>query len=220
MVHGNYYGVRYEIYLNKELDLFNDILPICIDVRKMLSLEKVSKNSNQYKLVVIPYRETDSRFEKIANVHKYIESNDTISYNHIITRKSHPEVFKYYDVKIYKSFLKYNKCPEPFTQEELKKSEKRFQDLIDILNSEDFWNKSQEERKEIAIEQDNLRQTLNIQRIIINYSYFDEIKHLERELTDIKLTQEEEEVVSQILHHPKLVNFILTYGMNLIEGYY
>ena len=218
MVHGNYYGVQYEIYLNKELDLFNDILPICIDVRKMISLEK---HSNQYKLVIIPYRELDERFEKREHVRKYMGSLDEISYDHRKTRKTHPDLFKYYDVKIYKNSLKYYKFPEPYTQEELKECEKCFDDLLDIYNSEDFWDKySSDERNEFNKKQITLRETLNIQRIISNPEYFEEIKEIERELTDIELTEEEKELVQKVLSHPKLEGAIEFNGINLIDGYY
>lgn len=220
MVHGNYYGVQYEIYLNKELDLFDDILPICIDVRKMISLEKVDKNSKQYKLLVIPHKELDKRFYQKQNSRKYAENNDLISYNHNITRKSNSDKFKYYDVKTYKNILKHNQCPVPFTQEELKNCEKRFEDIIEIYQYDNFWNKPQEERKELDIEQDKLRQTLNIQRIISNPVYFEEIKEIERELTNIELTRDEEELVLQVLHHPKLEGVISSHGINLIDGFY
>ena len=79
MVHGNYYGVQYEIFLNKELDLYNDILPICIHVRKMISLEKIDRNSEQYKLVIIPHEELKKRFYQKQNTRKYAENNDLIS---------------------------------------------------------------------------------------------------------------------------------------------
>lgn len=220
MVHGNYYGVQYEIYLNKELDLFDDILPICIDVRKMISLEKINKDSNQYKLVIIPYRELDKRFEKRENVTKYVQSLDEISYNHYITRKSNPEEFKYYDVKVYDNIIKHNEYSQPFTEEELKNCEKRFEDVIEIYKHDDFWNKPEEERKEIDFEQNNLRRILNIQRIISNPVYCEEIKQIERELTDIELTDREKELVTCVLEHPNLQGKISSHGINLIHGFY
>lgn len=220
MVHGNYYGLQYEIYLNKELDLFNDILPICIHVRKMISLEKVDKNSEQYKLVIISHKELDKRFYQKQNSLKYAENNDLISHNHNITRKSYPEEFKYYDVKNYKSLIKHNKCPQPFTQEELKKCEKRFEEITDIYNDQDFWSKSPEEIKGLDIEQYELIKILNIQRIISNPSYFEEIKEIERELTDIELTDGEKELIDKVLTHPNLEGYISSHGINLINIFY
>lgn len=220
MVHGTCYGIQYEIYLNKKLDLFNDVLPICIDVRKMISLERIHKDSNQYKLVVIPYIELDNRFKKREYTRRYIQSLDQISFNHHITRKSNPEAFKYYDVKIYDNIIKYNEYSQPFTQEELKNCEKKFEDVIEIYEDDNFLNKPEEERKEIDFQQNNLRRILNIQRIISNPVYFEEIKQIQHELTDIKLTEEEEGLVLQVLYHPLLEGIISSHGINLINHIY
>lgn len=222
MVHGNFYGVQYEIYLNKEFDLYDDILPICIDVRKMIKLEKITHNSNYYKLVIISYEELNKRLGKKVHIQKYIQSLNTLSYGGSFnySRKTHPELFKYADVINYKTYIKHNECPEPYTQEELKICEKRFQELINIYNSEIIWDKSKEERKELDIEQHKLRDILNIQRIIINPNYFQEIKEIERDLTDIELTNEEIELINKIVTHPKLEGAVKWHGINLIEGFY
>lgn len=218
MVHGNYYGVQYEIYLNKELDLFNDILPICIDVRKMISLEK---HSNQYKLVIIPYRELDERFEKREHVRKYMQSLDEISYNHQITRKSNPEEFKYYDVKIYKTYIKHSEEIEPYTDETFENLEKKVEELSSKYNEHDYWEKySSEERKSFDIERGILMDVLKVQRIIRNKNYFEEIKEIERELTNIELTDGEKELINTVINHPKLEGSIAFHGINLIEGFF
>lgn len=221
MVHGNYYGVQYEIYLNKMIDLFDDVLPICINVRKMISLEKINKNSEQYKLVIIPYRELDKRFEKREHVRKYMASLDEISYNRQINRNSNPEVFKYYDVKIYTQYIKYSDDIEPCTEEMFQKLENKLQELSSKYNEPDYWEKySPEERKNIDIERSLFNEVLNVQRIIRNKEYFEEIKEIERELTNIKLTHTEEELVLQVLHHPGLEGVISSHGINLIDGFY
>lgn len=221
MVHGNYYGVQYEIYLNQEVDLFNDVLPICIDVRKMISLEKINQDSDHYKLVIIPYRELDKRFEKREYFSKYTRSIDYISYNYKITRKTNPELFKYYDVRNYSNYIKYLELPEPYTEEEFQKLEHRVEELSSKYNEHDYWEKySSEERKKFDIERSILLKVLTVQRIIINNEYFEEIKEIERELTDIKLTETEEELITRILEHPKLEGKISSHGINLIDGFY
>ena len=222
MVHGNYYGVQYEIYLNKELDLYNDILPICIDVRKMISLEKINKDSNQYKLVIIPYREFDKRFEKREHVRKYMSSLDEISYNHQINRNSNPEAFKYYDVKIYKNLIKHNKnLPKPISAEELKSLEESYETIKRICISDDFWTKySEKERIEFENERISLNDKLNIQRIISKPEYFEEILRIEKSLTNIELTDGEKELIEKVLSHPKLEGAIQCNGIHLIEGFY
>lgn len=221
MVHGNYYGVQYEIYLNKTIDLFDDVLPICIDVRKMISFEKINKNSDNYKLVIIPYKELYKRFEKREHVRKYIQSLDKISYNHQITRKSNPEEFKYYDVKIYTQNIKYSEELEPYSEEMFEKLENKVQELSSKNDELDYWEKySSEERKNFDIERGSFMDVLKVQRIIRNKEYFEEIKQIEHELTNIKLTEEEEELVLQVLHHPKLEGIISSHGINLIDGFY
>ena len=49
---------------------------------------------------------------------------------------------------------------------------------------------------------------------------WEEIKKMERELTDIKLTETEEELITRILKHPKLECSVSSYGMNLIDGFF
>ena len=221
MVHGNYYGVQYEIYLNQEVDVFNDVLPICINVRKMISLEKINHNSNQYKLVIIPYTELGKRFEKRENVRKYMNSLDEISCNRQITRKTNPELFKYQDVKKYTNYIKHSELPEPYTEEQFQKLENRVEELSSKYNELDYWEKySSEERKKFDIERSILIEVLQVQRIIRNNKYFEEIKEIERELTDIQLTETEEELVLQVLHHPNIEGKISSHGINLIYGFY
>lgn len=221
MVHGNYYGVQYEIYLNKELDLYNDVLPICINVRKMISLEKINNNSNQYKLVIIPYTELGKRFEKRENVRKYMNSLDEISFNHKITRKTNPELFKYYDVKKYTNYIKHSVLPEVYTEEQFQKLEHRVEELSSKYNELDYWEKySPQERKDFDIERSILIEVLRVQRIIKNKEYFEEIKEIERELTDIDLTDREKELITCIIGHPKLEGAIQCHGINLVDGFY
>ena len=221
MVHGKYYGVQYEIYLNKELDLYNDVLPICMDVRQMISLEKTDKHSNQYKLVVIPYKELDKRFVKRGHITKYMESLNEISYNHQITRKTHPELFKYYDVNIYAKHVKHSEDILPYTEETFEKLENRLEELSSKYKELDYWEKySNQERKDFDIEGGILMDVLKVQRIIRNKEYFEEIKQIERELTNIELTDGEKELIQKVISHPKLVGAIGRHGIHLIDGIY
>ena len=221
MVHGNYYGVQYEIYLKKGIDFFTDILPICIDVRKMISLEKINKDSYQHKLVIIPYKEFDKRFEKREHVRKYMESLDEISYNHQITRKTNPKEFKYYDVKVYTQHIKYcEDVHQPYTEEIFEKLENRVQELSSKYNELDYWEKySSEERKNFDIERGILMDVLKVQRIVRNKEYFEEIKQIERELTDIELTDTEKDLINRIINHSKLEGGIQWHGINLVAWY-
>ena len=107
MVHGNYYGVQYEIYLNKEISLWDDVLPICSYVKKMLTLEKVKGYKDKYKLVVIPYNDFDKRLKNNDEIYCYIHSVEIIKNNGIMDREKYREDFKYYDVEVYKNYIKH-----------------------------------------------------------------------------------------------------------------
>ncbi len=43
MVNGNYYGIQYEIFLTKEIDFYDDLLPIWMDVRARIEMKKIEK---------------------------------------------------------------------------------------------------------------------------------------------------------------------------------
>ena len=124
MVHGNYYGAQYEIYLNKQIDFYNDILPIWISVRERIEYELIKFGNGQYKLIVIPYQKLDKRFQKLEYTRNYMSAIDILSINNTLTRANNLEEFKYFDVKIYKNIIKHNKnLPEPISSEELESLE-------------------------------------------------------------------------------------------------
>jgi hypothetical protein len=135
MVHGNNYGIEYVIFLEKPIDLFDVVLPICIDTRKMIKLEKVRRNSDSYKLVIINHNELDKRFSQREHIHKYIRSLDYISYNHLKDRTIYKEEFKYYDVKMYNKYIKYSDDIETlpaFSQTQLEQLEQKITELTKI----------------------------------------------------------------------------------------
>ncbi len=205
------YGVQYEIYLNKQIDFFNDFLPICIDIRKMISIEKMNE---LYKLVIIPYNELDDRFVQREHSEMYASSLDNIHYYHQINRQSHPEIFKYYDVNMYTMYIKNSDNVNPYTEEMYQSLENKIADISNIVNSDDYLEKySEQERNVFNFELNLLIEVFVDQRR--NHEYFQEIKKIERELTNIKLTEEENELVLRVLNHPKLEGVIYSHGINL-----
>jgi hypothetical protein len=220
MVHGNNYGIEYVIFLEKPIDLFDVVLPICIDTRKMIKLEKVRRNSDSYKLVIINHNELDKRFSQREYIHKYIRSLDYISYNHLKDRTTHPEEFKYYDVKMYNKYIKYSDDIETlpaFSQTQL---EQKITELTKKYNEDNYWEKyTSEERKNFDIERQLLNEVLTIQRIISNSDYFTEIKKIYDELTNIELTEEEKQIINKVLTHPNLEGNISNHGFNLFDYY-
>ena len=82
MVHGNWYSVRYEIYLTKPLDLYNDILPICSSVRYMLKYVQMVKDGiDGYKLIIIDTENLNKRFITRQIAKSYACALDTIEYS-------------------------------------------------------------------------------------------------------------------------------------------
>jgi len=70
MVHGFIYSVQYEIYLTQPLDLFDQVLPLCSKVRKMIEYEE---KDGVYKLVILNWKDLHKRFESNPSSKKYID---------------------------------------------------------------------------------------------------------------------------------------------------
>jgi hypothetical protein len=222
MVHGNYYGAQYEIYLNKQVDFYNDILPIWTSVRARIEYELSKIGNGKCKLVIIPYKKLDNRFEKLEHTRNYVSANDTITFNNSLTRENNFEEFKYYDVKNYKNLIKhFNNLPEPISTDKLESLEESYKTIRKNCYDVDFWNKySEKEQMELNTETADLLEKLKIQRIIARPEYFEEIVRLEKSLTDIILSDKENELVQKVLNHPNLEGLIESHGINLIEGFY
>jgi hypothetical protein len=223
MVHGNFYGIEYVIFLEKPIDTFDELLPICMKTRKMLKLEKVSRDSDSYKLVIINNNQLEKRFAKREHIQKYIQNNDNITYDYLKDRIVHPEAFKYYDVKMYNKYIKYSEdianLPA-FSQTHVENLEQKFTELTNKYKEDNYWEKyTSEERQNFDIERRILNDVLIVQRIISNPDYFTEIKQIYNELTNIELTEEEKLLINTVLTHPNLEGCISNHGFNLIDYY-
>lgn len=219
MVHGNYYGAQYEIYIYQPIDFYNDILPISMLVREKFELiefgieqrkiKRVNFSNGISKLIIIPYINLDKRFEKLKYVGNYVSSIDKLSNIGLNifskTRKDNFEDFKYFDVMMYKNLIKHNKSlPTPITSKELESLEESYQNELD---------------RDCEITASLLNE-LNIQRIISNPKYFEEIKNIEKSLTNIELTDREKTLINKVINHPNIKDLIEFHGINLIEGNY
>jgi hypothetical protein len=109
MVHGNWYSARYEIYLTKPLDLYNDILPICSSIRYMLKYIQMGKDGiDGYKLIIIDTDKLDKRFTTRPIANDYACALDTIEYSYkTVTREKDPTMFEYQDVFTYANKIKH-----------------------------------------------------------------------------------------------------------------
>jgi hypothetical protein len=219
MVHGNFYGIQYEIYLTKELDFYDDLLPIWSEVRARIELGKV-KETGINKLIIIPYEEFSQQLYNKKVFDDYIRQNDRLSYNPESVRESYIRNSKYFMVRQYEKFIKHNKnLPEPMTKEQ-------FDELVnewEILEKINFTNEkmNDDEWKEFNTKRSNVYNQLKIQRIIHDPEYFEEIKKLEKKILEqVNFTKEQGELIEKVLTHPKLEGIISWHGLNLVDGYY
>lgn len=209
MVHGISYVIQYEVYLKEEIDFFNDFLPICISLRTMFKYEKCKYN-NGWKIIVLSDRQLKKRFSQLPYSHKFVQCMYETGYNDdAITRESHPEIFKYYDAFVYSQCIK-NANYTSITQDEFNELKERYNYVKNILNGNiDVKDK---DMLQYYKEMNEIRNNLKIQNVLIDKDYFDSVKQLYNELTDIKLTEDENSLIETVINHPKLEGLII--GMN------
>ena len=223
MVHGNWYSVRYEIYLTKPLDLYNDILPICSSVRYMLKYVQMVKDGiDEYKLIIIDTENLNKRFITRPIAKSYACAIDTIEYDYndkTVTRENEPTMFEYQDVFTYANKIKHQNAPVIMSTIELDDLKIRLKEIRNILDKQSD-KKSENDFKALTLEYNQLFKTKQIQTIIVNPEYYNKIISMEQELTNIELTQEELDLIKAVENHPTLDGLIKFSGFNLANGYY
>ena len=205
MVHGNFYGIKYVIYLNKEIDFYFDFLPICISVRAMMEFkDKV--------ITVIPYSDLDKRFYNIKESSDFIKSMDKIEYNPGVrnNREENPDIFFYKDVFTYSDKIK-NMNFKPISSDELEALKEERRKLF--LVNDDY---SIEWSKKIT----QLNNEIDLQTVICNSDYLVKVVEMEKKLTDIQLTDQENQMINDVLSHPKLEGLVKASCLQLVKGIY
>ena len=224
MVHGNWYSARYEIYLTKPLDLYNDILPICSSVRYMLKYVQMVKDGiDEYKLIIIDTENLNKRFITRPIAKSYACALDTIEYSYndkTVTRENEPTMFEYQDVFTYANKIKHQDAPVIMSTMELDDLTIRLKEIQNILNAGGRDKKSENDSNALTLEYNQLFKTKQIQTIIVNPEYYNKIISMEQELTNIELTQEELDLIKAVENHPTLDGLIKFSGFNLANGYY
>lgn len=225
MVHGNWYSARYEIYLTKPLDLYNDILPICSSIRYMLKYIQMGKDGiDGYKLIIIDTANLDKRFTTRQIANDYACALDTIEYSYkTVTREKDPTMFEYQDVFTYANKIKHQNQEDnlfiPIKKEQLEELKIRLEEIIDV--SAGLRDKKSEiDVNVLQLEYNKIFKTIQIQPIIANPEYYNKIISMEQELTNIELTQEELDLIKAVETHPSLAGLIKFSGFNLANGYY
>ena len=224
MVHGNWYSARYEIYLTKPLDLYNDILPICSSVRYMLKYVQMVKDGiDEYKLIIIDTENLNKRFITRPIAKSYACALDTIEYSYndkTVTRENEPTMFEYQDVFTYANKIKHQNSPVIMSTMGLDDLKIRLKEIRDILDADGRDKKSENDFKALTLEYNQLFKTKQIQTIIVNPEYYNKIISMGQELTNIELTQEELDLIKAVETHPTLDGLIKFSGFNLANGYY
>jgi len=219
MVHGTYYGIQYEVKLTKNIDFYNDLLPIWMKVRMRIEMQKDIK-SNNYKLIIIPYSEFNEQLSKNSLFTSYVKENNSVSYSKPTQTEQYLRSNKFAIVRQYEKLIR-NKTNlhEPITIEEYTKLSDEMQKLkqIDLLGK----NMSQDEWREFDKRYDEIYIQLQIQRIIHDPEYFQEIKSLHtRLLEQVTFDEEQSERIQQVISHPKLDGIISWHGLTLVDGFY
>jgi hypothetical protein len=216
MVHGTYYGIQYEIYLTKQIDFYNILLPIWMEVRSRIEMEK---NNNGYKLIVIPYRDFNSQLLKNSLFISYIKENNYSSYTKATQTEDYLRSNKLAIVRQYEKIIRHKTdLPEPITKEEFKKISDEMQELKQISLFD--RNMSQEESSEFSRKYDEIFNQLQIQRIIHDPEYFEEIKDLHAKILEqVNFDDEQRELIQKVIFHPNLKGIISWHGLSLVDGF-
>ena len=208
MVHGNYYGVQYVLTLSKVLDYYDDVLPLCALHRTMFDLVNVNKEANTCQLRVLFYGSLDDRFAANPKAQMLMETCDMINYNNDMQRETHFEEFKYQDVMVFSKYIKHKnltRCTKEEYQVELDFHNNLYKDDDDCGDMREYAKRGKQ---------------FEIQRIMVDAAYFQEIMILEEQLTAIQLTDAEQTLVDAVKSHPSIRSLIVDAGIDLTSGYY
>jgi hypothetical protein len=217
MVHGTYYGIQYEIHLTKEIDFYNDLLPIWMDVRSRIEMEK-DKHTGNYKLIIISHREFEKQLLNSSIFKSYIRENNSIAFDKLNRSDDEIRQLKYVMVNLYEKIIKNNTdLPEPITKEKYNKLVMEWNEIE--RNSWMHDEMTDDEWREYNIKQFNICKQLKTQRIIHDLEYFDEIKSLYKELLEqVSFTEEQSKIIEKVISHPKLDSIISRHGLTLVDG--
>jgi hypothetical protein len=123
-------------------------------------------------------------------------------------------------VNLYEKLIRHNtNLPNPITKEEFNQLSIERQRLEHI----DRWsrNLSQAELREHTIKYNKLLDEIQVQRIIHDPEYFEEIKNLHAQiLEEVRFTEEQRELIEKVISHPKLEGNVRWHGLTLVDGYW
>ena len=182
-MYNNIFGIRSIIKLNKYFDYYNDILPLCIELKHMI---KYNKKQNT---LIIFSKCVDDRFYNKSIYKKIINSIKKIDSNILIWK----------DVLNYSLNYKHNNEVNKYSNDDLYHMNNRF---IEIQNN------YAELPDDISSEYKELFPIIEYYNMISNKDRFEKIKNLEKELIYIPLNNDEKEVLNIIKNHIKFKDYI------------
>ena len=178
MMYNNIFGIRSIIKLNKYFDYYNDILPLCIELKHMI---KYNKKQNT---LIIFSKCFDDRFYNKSIYKKIINS----------IKKNDSNILIWKDVLNYSLNYKHNNEVNKYSNDDLYHMNNRF---IEIQNN------YAELPDDISAEYKELFPIIEYYNMISNKDRFEKIKNLEKELIYIPLNNDEKEVLNIIKNHIK-----------------
>jgi hypothetical protein len=220
MVHGNYYGIQYEIHLTKDLDFYDDLLPIWMEVRARIEIQKDRQTGNR-KLIVIPYDEIGKQIYNNTLFNSYVRENNEYGYNNANSedKEGYLRSQKFVMVKLYENYIKrMTSLPKPITKEEFNNLVKEKQQL----KHKSLWGSlSREQWKEHDEKEIELTKQLDVQMFIHDAEYFEEIKSLHAQILEqVSFTEEQSERIKKVTTNPKLEGIISWQGLKLVDGFW
>ena len=211
MVHGDYFGINYFIYLTKPLDFFDDVLPICSSSRHMLTLINPTKISI-FKSTNFDKRLNSEEFSSFISSFYELQSRCYGTTNALKNRHLFPEMYLYNDVLLYSNTLK-GRLVSLISNEELDIMKTRYNELVNNRNDDiNTYKLFSDELK-------SLHHNIEIQTILGDAEYLQKVIDMETNLTTISLTEEEIRTIKSIESHATLHEIILTSGFEIVKEY-
>ena len=217
MVHGDYFGINYIIHLTKPIDLFNDLLPICISNRHMLTLINPTKISI-FTSTMFNKRLNSKEMSSFISAFYELRNKCYAQTNLLKNRQLFPDLYVYYDVLQYSTIIK-GRSIEMISNDEFDVIKTRYNELENMMN-DDTLKYGSYEHKLFFDELKSLRKTIEIQTIICNKEYLQKIKDMEEKITNISLTDEEDMLIKSIESHAEINNIIEISGFEIIKECY
>ena len=215
MVHGDYYGINYFIYLTNPIDLFNDLLPICISNRYMIKLINPTKISI-FDSTYFNKRLNSKDISSLYSTFYELRNNRCYNYNLLKHRNLFPDLYLYYDVFKYSNVIK-GKTYNIISDEEFDIMKTRYNELEKkIISCYDNYDNNDLYSEEFH----KLRKIIEIQVIINDKEYFQKIKEIEEKITNVQLTNEEIILIKNIESHPIIHENIETSGFEIIKEFH